>query len=264
MPILNVSIEKKSYWVDQGELIVFDKVNFDVEKGEFVCITGPSGCGKTTLLNIVAGLDLAYTGQVLYKDKAVGGCDSSRLLIFQEPSLFPWLNVQENVEFGLKLKKIPKKQRKETVLEYLNMVNLLKFKNSYVHELSGGMKQRVALARALAMDPEILLMDEPFSALDAQARDILHIELQKIWAATKKTIIFVTHNVREAVCLGDRILVFSMLPSRLKASFAIGLPRPREIESEGVIDKVRLIMYELTSEIQKSFEKEFSHEKKDN
>jgi NitT/TauT family transport system ATP-binding protein len=142
------------------------------------------------------------------------------------------------------------------------MVNLSAFKNSYIHELSGGMKQRVALARALVMDPEILLMDEPFSSLDAQTRDILHTELQKIWQITKKTIIFVTHNVREAVCLGDKIFVFSMLPSHLKAIFSVDLPRLREIESDGIIDKVKLVMRELDSEIKRSFEAEFSHAEK--
>ena len=257
MPALKINIESKSYLVNRQEQLILDKVNFEIKKGEFLCITGPSGCGKTTLLNIISGLDLYYAGQVLYNDRPVYGCCADRLLIFQELGLFPWLNVRENVEFGLKLKKATKKEREYASLEYLNMVNLAKFKNSYIHELSGGMKQRVALARALAMEPEVLLMDEPFSSLDAQSRDILHAELQKIWEITKKTVIFVTHNVREAVCLGDRILVLSALPARLKADFSIDLPRPRQIESDGIMDKVKLVMSELTSEIKKRYEKEF-------
>jgi NitT/TauT family transport system ATP-binding protein len=173
------------------------------------------------------------------------------LVIFQELGLFPWLSVQGNVEFGLKVKKVPWLQRKKIVDEYLRTVNLVKFKNFFIHELSGGMKQRVALARALVMDPEILLMDEPFAALDAQTRDLLHQELQKIWSQTKKTILFVTHNVREAVCLGDRVIVFGAQPASIKASFDINLPRPRQIESPGLIDVVRPIIEKLKPEIER-------------
>jgi len=261
MSELKIDIESKSYIVNNAELKVLEKVTLEIEKGEFVCVTGPSGCGKTTLLNIIAGLDLSYTGQVLHKDRPVHGCDAHRLLIFQELGLFPWLTVQENVEFGLNLKNISRKEAHEVSFGYLDMVNLVKFKDSYIHELSGGMKQRVALARALAMDPEVLLMDEPFSSLDAQTRDMLQGELQRIWGITKKTIIFVTHNVREAVCLGDRVLVFSMLPGRLKSSFRIDLSRPRQIESSGVIDRVKLVMIELASEIKKRYEEEFNTKK---
>ena len=263
MSILKINIESKSYEVNHEKLLVLDKINLEINQGEFVCIVGPSGCGKTTLLNIIAGLDCFYTGQVLYNGKPVRGCDSERLLIFQDLGLFPWLTVWENIEFGLKLKKVPEKERSRVVSEYLNMVNLYRFKDSYIHELSGGMKQRVALARVLAMDPKVLLMDEPFSSLDAQTRDMLHAELQRIWSITKKTIIFVTHNVREAVCLGDRVLVFSVLPAHLKRSFSIDLLHPREIESEGVIDKVKLVLAELKSEIRKHYETEFTA-KKDN
>jgi len=254
MSLLKINIESKSY----GGLNVIDKLNLEIEKGEFVCVTGPSGCGKTTLLNIIAGLDLCYSGQVLYKNEPLAGCASNRLLIFQELGLFPWLTVQENIEFGLEFKAIAKAERVKIAAEYLDMVNLAKFKDSCIHELSGGMKQRVALARALVMDPEILLMDEPFSSLDAQTRDMLHGELQRIWKITRKTIIFVTHNVREAVCLGDRVLVLSMIPAHLKASFSINLPRPRQIESDGVIDNVKLVMAELTSEIKKRYDREFN------
>jgi len=263
MPILKVNIESKTYKVNSEELLVLDKINLEINKGDFVCIVGPSGCGKTTLLNIISGLDCFYAGQVIYNGKPVRRCDSDRLLIFQDLGLFPWLTVWENIEFGLKLKKVSGAERSKAISKYLDMVNLSRFKDSYIHELSGGMKQRVALARTLAMDPEVLLMDEPFSSLDAQTRDMLHEELQKIWSITKKTIIFVTHNVREAVCLGDRVLVFSALPAHLKASFPIELPHPRQIESDGVIDRVKLVLEELKSEITKSYDSEFAA-KKDN
>lgn len=257
MLLLKVAIESKSYAANGRHLLVLDNINLEISKGEFVCIVGPSGCGKTSLLNIIAGLDRAYSGEVLHNGAPVVDSDSNRLLIFQELGLFPWLTVQENVAFGLRVKKIPRAKREKIASDYLEMVNLSRFKDNFIHELSGGMKQRVCLARALAMDPEVLLMDEPFSSLDAQTRDMLHAELQKIWGITKKTIIFVTHNVREAVCLGDRVLVFSALPARLKKGFPIDLARPRQIESDGVIDNVKVILGELRSEIKKHYESEF-------
>ncbi len=255
MPILKVDIKAKEYLTSQGDiLLVMSDVNFEVEKGEFVCFVGPSGCGKTTLLNIVAGLDLRYEGSVQYAKEETREGHPDRIMIFQDLGLFPWLTVQKNVEFGLKVRGLSAAKRSKIAFKYLEMVNLKKFSNSFIHELSGGMKQRVALARALAVEPEILLMDEPFSSLDAQTRDMLHVELQRIWTLTKKTIIFVTHNVREAVCLGDRVLVFSAFPNaRIKAAFKIDLHRPRQIESEGLMSKVRPIMGELKSEIDRSY-----------
>lgn len=254
MAILNINIDSKSYTNNNGTLKVLENIRLEIGEGEFVCIAGPSGCGKTTSLNIIAGLDLDYSGEVLYKGVPITGCSQERVMIFQELGLFPWLNVQTNVEFGLKMKDVPKKKRRQIALKYIEMVNLIKFKDYFIHDLSGGMKQRVALARALAMEPQVLLMDEPFASLDAQTRDMLHFELQKIWIATKKTIIFVTHNVREAVCLGDRVLVFSLAPAHVKASFKIDLARPRQIESEGLIEKVRPILSELRFEIEKHYE----------
>lgn len=253
----------KSYVVRDRELTVLKDINLEIKDGEFVCMVGPSGCGKTTLLNIIGGLERNFKGSVLHKNKPIGATGPDRLMILQDLGLFPWLTVQKNVEFGLKIKNIPHNKRHRIVMKYLDMVHLLKFKDAYIHQLSGGMKQRVALARALVMDPEILLMDEPFTALDAQTRDILHDELQKIWTATKKTIIFVTHNVREAVCLGDRVVVLSAQPGEIKACFSINLPRPRHIEDHGLMENVRLVLGKLKFEIKKSFEEEFSA-KKDN
>lgn len=254
MAILNINIDSKSYTNNNGTLKVLENIRLEIGQGEFVCIAGPSGCGKTTFLNIIAGLDLDYSGEILYKGAPITGCSQERVMIFQDLGLFPWLNVQTNVEFGLKMKGVPKKKRRQIALQYIAMVNLIKFKDYFIHDLSGGMKQRVALARALAMEPQVLLMDEPFASLDAQTRDMLHFELQKIWIATKKTVIFVTHNVREAVCLGDRVLVFSLAPAHVKASFKIDLTRPRRIESEGLIEKVRPILSELRFEMEEHHE----------
>jgi NitT/TauT family transport system ATP-binding protein len=200
------------------------------------------------------------SGAILYKNNPARNIGPDRLVIFQELGLFPWLTVQKNVEFGLKVKGINKLLRKKMAEEYLQMVNLAHFRDFFVHELSGGMKQRVALARALIVDPDVLLMDEPFAALDAQTRDKLHEELQKIWIKTKKTIIFVTHNVREAVCLGERVIVFSASPSKIKAAFDIKLPRPRQIEQPGLIETVRPILDELRPEIEESTRRSWRNE----
>lgn len=253
LKIENIS---KSFDIRNGILPVLKDINLEIKEGEFVCIVGPSGCGKTTLLNIIAGLEAADEGRVLHKGQPLNDTGPDRLMIFQELGLFPWLTVQQNVEFGLKMKGTSSKERQKIVNKYLEMVNLARFKDSFIHELSGGMKQRVALARALTMDPEILLMDEPFATLDAQTRDILHEELQRIWAKTKKTILFVTHNVREAVCLGDRVIVLSTYPAMIKASFDVKLSRPRYIENHDLIDIVKLVLGKLKSEIEKVFKKE--------
>ena len=260
---LKIDNVSKQFNASNGVLDVLKNINLEIKDGEFVCVVGPSGCGKTTFLNILAGLEQPTSGRVFHNEKPVNGISSNRLVIFQDLCLFPWLTVQKNVEFGLKLKKIPKNKREKIAMDYLDMVHLRKFKDSYIHELSGGMKQRVALARALAIDPEILLMDEPFAALDAQTRDLLHVELQRIWSKTKKTIIFITHNVREAVCLGDRVIVFSSLPAEIKASFPVSLKRPRHIEDHGLMEIVRSVLSELRFEIEK-VHKEEMNEKEDN
>jgi NitT/TauT family transport system ATP-binding protein len=234
---------------NNGTLRALGPIDLAVEAGGFICLLGPSGCGKSTLLNIIAGLDRPTAGEVRVDGVPVRGTNRNRVMIFQNAGLFPWLNVQDNVEFGLRMAGLPKAQCLETAKRFLGMVHLDDFAQAYIHELSGGMRQRVALARALAIDPDILLMDEPFGALDAQARDLLHHELQTIWTTTQKTIVFVTHNVREAIVLGDQVLVFSARPGTLKKAFRVEMPRPRQIDSYGVVDLSREIMAELRDDV---------------
>jgi len=212
-----------------AELLALDRIDLKVRQGEFLCIVGPSGCGKSTLLHLIAALQKPSSGSILIDDATVIGPGTDRILIFQEHGLFPWLTVGENVAFGMKMKGLSKAEREERTRHYLRLVHLSQFKDSRPHQLSGGMRQRVALARALATEPDVLLMDEPFAALDAQTRDLLHDELERIWAETGRTIIFVTHNVREAVRLGDRVVVLSFRPGRVKSEYAIDLPRPRDV-----------------------------------
>lgn len=219
-----------------------EDVSLEVGDGEFVCLVGPSGCGKSTLLNIVAGLDEADSGVVLSDNVPIAGPGRDRMMMFQEAALFPWLNVLNNVRFGLRYKpNLTNAERTQVAEFYLKLVGLEKFMKSYVHELSGGMKQRVALARALAPNPRVLLMDEPFAALDAMTREQLYGDLQRIWEQRKKTILFVTHNVREAVCLGDRVVLFSPHPGRILREFPIKLPRPRDINSKELVEHARVI-----------------------
>ena len=229
-----LSIEKvsKSFRSRAGTVLALDQVSLNVAEAEFVCIVGASGCGKSTLLNIIAGLEKPDGGTVLADGKPVTAPGRERLVMFQEAALFPWLDVLGNVLFGLKLKpNLTKKDRLDVARYYLELVELTRFERANVHELSGGMKQRVALARALAPNPRVLLMDEPFAALDALTREQLYGDIQRIWKARRKTIVFVTHNVREAVCLGDRVLLFSPHPGRVQEEFVIDLPRPRDLNS---------------------------------
>jgi NitT/TauT family transport system ATP-binding protein len=229
LAVENVS---KTFHTRHGGVPALENVSLQVREGEFVCLVGPSGCGKTTLLNIIAGLETPDAGEVLADGKPVQDAGSDRLVLFQEPALFPWLDVMGNVLFGLKLKpRLDKKERAAVAKYYLTLVGLEKFMDANIHELSGGMKQRVALARALAPNPRVLLMDEPFGSLDALTREQLYGDIQSIWAKRKKTIVFVTHNAREAACLGDRVVLFSPHPGRVQEQFEIHLPRPRDINS---------------------------------
>jgi NitT/TauT family transport system ATP-binding protein len=243
-----------------GRLAALENIDLEVLPGEFLCIVGPSGCGKSTLLHLIAGLDRPSAGEIWIDGRKVEGPGPDRILLFQELGLFPWLTARENVEFGLRQKGIGRSERRAQARYYLDLVRLSQFEEHHPHQLSGGMKQRVALARALAMQPDVLLMDEPFAALDAQTRDLLHDELERVWHETGQTIIFVTHNVREAVRLGDRVLVLSYRPGRIKTEFSISLPRPRHIEDSEVAFTSKRVLGQLREEIDKSVRAEFQHE----
>lgn len=248
--MLSVQGVTKFFTTLNGVNSALENITMQVNKGEFVSLVGPSGCGKSTLLNVIAGLEPASMGRVLKFGQEVKSAGPDRVVMFQEAALFPWLKVVDNVEYGMKVAGIGKKERREKAYKHLKMVHMTRFANLYPHELSGGMRQRVALARALAMESDILLMDEPFAALDEQTRSILHSELQQIWEATGKTIIFVTHNVEEAVCLADRIVVMSANPGRIKKEFKVNLARPRNSETIEFSGLITEIMRELKEEIE--------------
>ncbi len=247
-PKLSIRGVSKRFCSRRDEVHALDRVSLDVDEGEFVCLVGPSGCGKSTLLNLIAGLDRPDQGEVLANGQPVNGPGPDRMVMFQESALFPWLDVMDNVLFGLKLKhNLPKGARRDVATHYLRLVGLERFAHASVHELSGGMKQRTALARALAPNPRVLLMDEPFAALDAMTREQLYSDLQVIWQARKKTIVFVTHNVREAVCLGDRVVLFSPHPGRIREQFHVDLPRPRDINGVALAEQATAITRALRS-----------------
>jgi NitT/TauT family transport system ATP-binding protein len=231
-PKLLIENVTKRFQTRKGVVHALDNISIAVQEGEVVCLVGPSGCGKSTLLNLIAGLDFPDEGRILADNKPVTGPGSDRMVMFQEAALFPWLDVLDNVLFGLRLKpNLNNKERAEVAQFYLQLVGLERFTRANIHELSGGMKQRVALARCLAPNPRVLLMDEPFAALDALTREQLYGDLQRIQQQRKKTIVFVTHNVREAACLGDRVVLFSPHPGRVQEQFNVPLPRPRDINS---------------------------------
>jgi len=229
-----LAVEGVSKWFRTSRATVhaLDDVTLTVQPGEFLCLVGPSGCGKSTLLDIIAGLAVPDSGKVSADGQPVEGPGRHRLVMFQESALFPWLDVFGNVMFGLKREQsLTAEQKRQVAEQHLELVGLTKFKKAYTHELSGGMKQRVALARSLAPDPRVLLMDEPFAALDALTRERLYGDLQEIWRTKRKTIVLVTHNVREAVCLADRVILMSPHPGRIREEFRVDLPRPRDINS---------------------------------
>ena len=210
-----------------NEVVALNGINLAIHENEFVCVVGPSGCGKSTLLNIIASLHAATSGRVMMDGKEVKGTGVERGVVFQQYALFPWLTVQKNIEFGLALKKISDKERIQTAQKYLHMVGLDDFANSYPKELSGGMKQRVALARAYAVNPEVLLMDEPFGALDAQTRTQLQSDLLTVWEEQQKTCFFITHDVDEAIILAQRVVIMSARPGRIKEIVNVDIPYPR-------------------------------------
>jgi NitT/TauT family transport system ATP-binding protein len=251
MSILTVSNLNKAFPKElEKDLLAVKDLSIDVELGEFVCILGPSGCGKTTILRMIAGLEEPTSGQIIVDNNIVKGPGQDRGMVFQEFALFPWRTVRKNIEFGLEIKGIPADERNKISDTYIDLVGLRGFENAHPYELSGGMKQRVGIARALASNPAILLMDEPFGALDAQTRNQMQKELLRIWSETKKTVIFITHSVDEAVFLSDRVIVLTSRPGRVKTVHKIDLPRPRDRASQDFINLRKTILDELEQQRQ--------------
>ncbi len=222
----------KTFTTSRGCTAALAGLDLEVARGELLCLVGPSGCGKTTILNLIAGLDRPDAGEMRVAGRPIEGPGPDRGVLFQEAALFPWLSVEQNVEFGMKEQRIPRAERRERTAGYLALVGMASFARAFVHELSGGMRQRVALARALALEPEILLMDEPFGALDARTRDALQAELVSIWRQTGKTIVFVTHDMAEAVRLGSRLVLLKSRPARVTriVDLESHIPRPRSVD----------------------------------
>lgn len=242
-----IEIQNLSEKYDGGSPIpVFENMNLNIDSGEFVCLTGPSGCGKSTLIRVICGFMKPYSGTVKSYGKRVDEPTPSCVMVFQEGMTFPWLTARGNVEFGLKMSGIDAEKRTEISNRYLNMVNMTGYAEQYVKKLSVGQQQRIAIARALAMDPDILLMDEPFSALDAKTKEELMFELQMIWQKTKKTILFVTHDSLEAATLGTRVIRFSARPSKIIDDVKNDLPHPRVSDDEKVIAMAARIKKEIT------------------
>ncbi len=237
----------------QEQIVALDGVDLEIGDDEFLTILGPSGCGKTTLLNIIAGFDQATGGDVHLDGEAILKPGPDRGVVFQEYALFPWLTVEQNIEFGLRERRVAKAQRRARVRDQIASVGLSGFERRYPQELSGGMRQRVAIARALVNDPKILLLDEPFAALDAQTRTMMQQELLRVWSAARRTAIFITHNIEEAILLGDRVVVMTARPGRIKEIVSVNLPRPRDVTSANFNDIRRRIGSMLESEVQATF-----------
>lgn len=252
-------VSKQYFNKDKQPAEILRDIHLTIEKGQFVSILGPSGCGKSTLLSIVAGLTGASSGEILVEGNPVKKPGKDRGMVFQQAALFPWLNVTENVKFPLK-KEMSKEAAHEQARKYLTMVQLSKYLEHYPHELSGGMQQRVSIARALAMDPEILLMDEPFGALDEQTRSRLHVQLEKIWLETRKTILFVTHSISESIKLSDRVIVMGTKPGTVLQDIKIDLPRPRDQYKKDIVELEEYIMGFLKKEIDKVVREELADE----
>jgi NitT/TauT family transport system ATP-binding protein len=242
--VSNVSLE---YDTPAGKVLAVDKASFSAEQSEFVCLVGPSGCGKTTLLNMIAGFFAPTAGEIRVAGQAVNGQGTDRGIVFQDfAQLFPWRTALGNVAFGLEMKGMAKAERERIALEQLRLVKLEKFAGAYPHHLSGGMQQRVAIARALAYNPGVLLMDEPFAALDAMTREEMQRLLAEVWRETRKTVVYVTHNVSEAVYLADRVVVMTPHPGRVKAIVSVRLPRPRDPLSVEFLEYQKELLRHLT------------------
>jgi len=242
-------LERVSVRFDGARVPVLHDISLTIEPGQFVVVVGPSGCGKTTLLNLVAGMIRPDSGSITLDGVPVRAPGPDRAVVFQDHGLFPWLNVSQNISFAMRMAGATRQQRDRRVAEMLRMVHLVGSAQKLVHELSGGMKQRVAIARALVMDPAVLLMDEPFAALDAQTRTLMHGQVQELWMQTRKTILFVTHSVGEAVRLADRIIVLHAHPGRIRRQITVDLPHPRDFDSPQITELVRLVRSEIEDEV---------------
>lgn len=247
--VRNVS---KVYVSRQGPMLAIQDLSLEIRHNHFVCLLGPSGCGKSTLLSMIAGFIMPSGGRVLVDGQAVTGPGRDRGVVFQEYALFPWRTAQQNAEFGPLLQRLPGPERRAIAERYLAMVGLQEHRSKYPRELSGGMKQRVAIARALANDPSMLLMDEPFGALDAQTREVMQEELLKIWLQERKTIVFVTHSISESLFLADDVVVMTARPGRIKEMVPVDLPRPRERGSPGVLALTRHLEHLVKEEVLKA------------
>jgi len=251
--ILEIRNVSKKFVSKNKEILAVDNITFNVKYNEFLSIVGPSGCGKSTVLRMIAGLEKPTSGEILMEGRRIKGPGAERGLVFQQYTLLPWRNVLDNVAFGLEIRGVPKRERYEIARRFIKMIGLEGFEEAYPYELSGGMQQRVAIARTLANDPKVVLMDEPFGALDTQTRAILQHELLRIWEKEKKTVIFVTHSVDEAIYLSDRIIVMTARPGRIKDIIPIDLPRPRKRDTLEFIEYRRRIVNILKDEVLKSY-----------
>lgn len=261
--VIRVTNVSHSFWDPRSRTTtaVLDKLTFAVQKGEFVCMIGPSGCGKTTMLNMIAGFIKPTSGSIVCEGMPIEAPGPDRAMVFQEYALFPWLTVSANIEFGPLMAKVSKGKRHEIAKKYIDLTGLSGFENKYPREISGGMKQRVGLARALAVDPKMMLLDEPFGALDAQTRRVMQRELSRIIEQTGKTVFFITHSIEEAIFLGDRIILLSARPGRILMNEKVNLPRPRSKEDDGYSELYTRIDDIITREVNQSLEQESVSEK---
>lgn len=248
---MSLKIEHVSKKYSNSNTTILQDVSLQIEDGEFVCLVGPSGCGKSSLLNLIAGLEKPTEGKIFLNGKEITGAGADRVMMFQEAALFPWLNVKDNVKFGMRIAKVPEEEQEERTEKYLRMVHLTKFADYKISELSGGMRQRVALARALTLDSKVLLMDEPFSALDKQTKNILRDEIEKIWMETRKTVVFVTHSVEEAVFFGTRVVLMGVHPGGIRKIVSVELERPRQIDSKEFVELRAELLKFLRKEVEK-------------
>lgn len=248
---MSLDLEQVSIQYKDSNKITLKNLSFHINDGEFICLLGPSGCGKSTLLNTIAGLEKPVSGRILLDGIEITGPGADRVMMFQESALFPWLNVIDNVKFGMRIAKVSLEEQEIRARKYLSMVHLSQFAEYHIHQLSGGMKQRVSMARALTMDSKVLLMDEPFAALDKQTKNILRDEIQNIWMQTKKTVVYVTHSVEEALFFADRIIMLTTNPGSIKSIIDINFQRPRDIVAPEFLQMRKCLLEELRNEVEK-------------